>query len=297
VNNAPAPENIKIIVNPVSGLSGKREKFLSWLRKASTIPGENIFYTEYPGHAAELASRLAGMGAEAVFALGGDGTANEVASGLIGSETVFGVIPSGSGNGIAHMLKIPDDIEKIFAGLSNAEVRKIDVGGVLDRIFLATSGIGFSADVAWDFSRFGRRGALPYFWLAARKYFASEQKKVRILTPDSDFTAELFEFTIANGPEFGNGALIAPEASLDDGKLDVVFFPKPSMHTAAAFGLRLFAGSLTRHPDVSHFRSESVTVISDEKIAFIHVDGDPVPLDGNEIHWKILPSRLKVFSF
>ena len=293
----PQLEEIHFIVNPHSGLPGKRKSALRWLDEHPKISAHNIHFTSAPGHATKISNDLSRQDVPLIFAVGGDGTANETASGLIDSKTVMGVIPLGSGNGIARMLNTPTDIGKIFSTLSQAKVSRIDVGLINGRIFLATSGVGFSAQVANDFSNFSFRGAVPYFWLSTKRFFRSKDKPYKIILDDKIFDIKVFEITIANGPEFGNGALIAPDAALDDGLLDLVLIGKPGIFGVVLTIMRLFRGKISADPNTRIFRGRRIELVSHESISHLHMDGEVVIVNCNTLIWKIKPSCLNILRF
>jgi YegS/Rv2252/BmrU family lipid kinase len=288
--------SVAIIINPVSaGISSAEVRrrlatAASFLRTRSE-PGQ-VWVSERRGHARELSAAAAASGARLVIAWGGDGTVNEVASALVGGETALGVVPSGSGNGLARELGVSRRPRRALAEACDAVPRLIDVGELGGRTFVSVAGIGFDAHVAGCFDRdiSGRRGLSTYAKITARELWGYRAATYRIDDRSPGHRALLITF--ANSAQFGNGARIAPAAVIDDGFLDLVVFEERS-RLATVFGLpRLFNGTVGRLRGVSTRRVQHATVQAEAPIGF-HVDGEPV--QGSErLEATIHPAALRV---
>ena len=290
-------KNIAFIINPISGSketqSAKRKLpklIMQLLDQEQWLP--NITFTEYAGHAAELAYQYARMGFDAVVAVGGDGTVNEVARGLKDSQTALGIIPMGSGNGFARHLNIPIKPNKAIEMINHSEPISVDYGLANGRLFVSTCGTGFDALVADNFAGSNKRGFMTYLQNVLKEAFAYQPQTYHIVGDGLDVTHKAFLITFANANQWGYEALIAPKASVQDGKMDIMLMSSHAILGSASLALRLFAGSI----DDSHFmdtlRAREVTLEREEKAPF-HIDGDPVEME-KDIHIKIVSDGLRV---
>jgi len=238
--------------------------------------------TREPGHATQLAREAVAVGADLVLAVGGDGTVNEVARGLLGSEAALGVVPVGSGNGLARALRVPLRAHRALAALESAPRRSTDVGFLNGQPFLNVAGVGFDAAVGQAFHDHGRaggrRGFLGYLRLCLRELRRYRPARLSIEVEGGEpVLATPFVLTFANGPQYGAGAVINPGARLDDGCLELVLFEDRPRLAALADAARLFLGGLERSPHYRRLRlSSRATVTADEPVP-VHVDGDPGP--------------------
>ena len=290
-------KNIAFIINPVSGSketqNAKRKLpklIMQTLDSEQWLP--NIMYTEYAGHATEMAYQFARMGFDAVVAVGGDGTVNEVARGLKDSKTALGIIPMGSGNGFARHLNIPIRPQKALEMINHSEPISVDYGLANGRLFVSTCGTGFDAVIADHFAGSNKRGFATYFQNIIHDVFSYTPQTYHLVGDGLDVTHKAFLITFANANQWGYEALIAPKASLQDGKMDIMLMSSHALLGSASLALRLFAGSI----DDSHFmdtiRAKEVT-LERESAAPFHIDGDPVEME-KDIHIKIVPDGLKV---
>ena len=290
-------KNIAFIINPISGnkdaQNAKRKLpklIMQTLDTAQWLP--NITFTEYAGHAAELAYQYARMGFDAVVAVGGDGTVNEVARGLRDTQTALGIIPMGSGNGFARHLNIPMRPNKAIEMLNHSEPISVDYGLANGKLFVSTCGTGFDALIADQFAGSNKRGFMTYVQNVLREVFSYEPQDYHIVGDGLDVTHKAFLITFANANQWGNDALIAPKASVQDGLMDIMLMSSHAILGSASLALRLFTGSI----DESHFmdtlRAKEVTLFR-EKVAPFHLDGDPVEMD-KDIHIQIVSDGLRV---
>ena len=290
-------KNIAFIINPISGSketqNAKRKLprlIMQTLDSYQWLP--NIMFTERPGHASELAYQFARMGFDTVVAVGGDGTVNEVAQGLKGSQTALGIIPMGSGNGFARHLNIPIKPQKAIEMLNRSEPISVDYGMANGRLFVSTCGTGFDALIADHFAGSNKRGFATYLQNVLKDVFSYQPQMYHLVGDGLDVTHKAFMITFANANQFGYEALIAPKASVQDGLMDIMMMSSHALLGSAGLALRLFAGSI----DDSHFmntiRAREVTLEREETGPF-HIDGDPVAME-KDIHIKIVPDGLRV---
>ena len=298
-------KNIAFIINPVSGSketqSAKRKLpklIMQTLDKDQWLP--NIAFTEYAGHATELAHQYARMGFDAVVAVGGDGTVNEVARGLVSgskgvgndTNTALGIIPMGSGNGFARHLNIPIKPQKALEMINHSEPISVDYGLANGKLFVSTCGTGFDAVIADHFAGSNKRGFTTYLQNILHDVFSYTPETYHIVGDGLDVTHKAFLITFANANQWGYEALIAPKASVQDGKMDIMLMSSHAILGSASLALRLFAGSI----DDSHFmdtlRAKEVTLERESASPF-HIDGDPVEME-KDIHIKIVSDGLRV---
>ena len=288
---------IAIIINPMSG-GASPDQARARAELASTVAevhGEpaDVFVTERGGHARELARAAVAKGARLVFAWGGDGTLNEVASALAFQPVSLGLVPAGSGNGFARELAIDRRPERAIADAIHARPRAIDVGEIDTRLFVNVAGFGFDAYVAAEFAKRGhRRGLTGYVAIVARALRSYVPPTYTITTGGNCRVSKAILVTVANSAQFGNGARIAPRALLDDGQLDLVIVEERARWRTICHVPRLFDGTVERIPGCSICPITEATIESDQPMVF-HVDGEPVQ-GGTRLQVRIHPAALRV---
>ena len=251
-----------------------------------------IFVTEAVGHARELAAAAVRRGAGLVVAWGGDGTINEVASALAFGDVPLGIIPAGSGNGLARELDVDPRPERALADALSATARPMDVGDVEGRLFVNIAGIGVDAFVASRFSLARRRGFLGYINITVHALATYVPTTYRLTSSGGSVTARALLVTIANSAQFGNGARIAPGARVDDGLLDLVVVEERWRLATIAQLPRLFTGTAHRIRGCTTQQIREVTIEADEPMTY-HVDGEPV-VGGNRLTARVHPGALLV---
>jgi diacylglycerol kinase (ATP) len=285
-----------IIVNPISGgVRGAAAQARAQLaRTVVDARGErvDVFVTEAIGHARELAAAAVKQGARLVMAWGGDGTINEVASALAFSDVALGIIPAGSGNGLARELGVDPRPGVAIAEALAAEARRMDVGEIEGRLFVNLAGIGVDAFVASRFSLARRRGFLGYVGLTASALVTYIPTDYHITTGGTRVDARAILVTIANSAQFGNGARIAPGARVDDGLLDLVVVEERWRLATLSQLPRLFNGTVERMRGCTIRRIREVIVEADQPMTF-HVDGEPA-VGGTRLTARVHPGALRV---
>jgi YegS/Rv2252/BmrU family lipid kinase len=288
--------SVAIIINPISG-GASAAAVRARVQLALTIVDAHgdraeVFVTERPGHARELAKAAVKRGVRLVMAWGGDGTISEVASALAFDDVPLGIIPAGSGNGLARELGVNARPERAIADALAARPRPMDAGELDGHLFVNIAGIGLDAYVASRFSTHHRRGVLGYATLTVQALATYVPKRYRITHEDGVVEARAVLVTLANSAQFGNGARIAPGARVDDGVLDLVVMEERSRIASLCQLPRLFNGTVERARGCSIRRVRTVTIESDQPMMF-HVDGEPIQ-GGTSLKARVHPGALRV---
>jgi len=229
------------------------------------------------------------------IAAGGDGTVHTVATELVGTEKIFGVLPLGSGNGFAREFGFNLNLRSLITSIKKAESMDIDVIEINDKLCLNVAGIGLDSFVAHSFNDLKLRGFLPYVWLTLKTFLQLRPFHIKIKIDGEEIVSEeLFVLTIANTRQFGNNAFIAPDALPNDGKIDLVLIrPFPKIF-GPVFVLRLFTKKINKSKYVWHIRTDKEIIIQTDENRF-HVDGEPVCISG-EVVVRIKKEVLKVLK-
>lgn len=288
-------KKIYIIVNPVSGKSKQKKQKLSEYAFSSLDPHQydvHFMFTGYAGHAHEIALAAAKDKVDCVIAVGGDGTVNEVASGLIGSDTVLGIIPLGSGNGLARDLQIPTNPEKALEVLAEGNVIEMDYGIANDHIFFCTCGVGFDATVAYKVNGKKSRGFLMYMKEMTDIFFKQKPQTYELIYPGGKIKDQMFLVTCANAGQYGYNAYIAPHADVQDGLFDIAVLHPINLLNVPKIGAQMFAKNIDDNKKMTAFRTNEITIIR-EHDGPMHLDGDALKM-GKEINIRVVPKGLKV---
>jgi YegS/Rv2252/BmrU family lipid kinase len=286
--------NLLIIVNPISGI-GKQNKIETVLQNSldHTLFDYTVCYTEYAHHGAEIAREAVGDGNfDAVVAVGGDGSVNDVVSGIAGSQMVLGIIPCGSGNGLARNLKIPLTPAHAIEAINHYKVAEIDTIYANDRIVASIAGIGFDARVARRMKQAKVRGLQAYARIIISDYPTYKEHVYRLNIDGKEIERMAWFISFANSNQFGFNTAIAPLAQLDDGLIDVCIVDRiPLMHlplTAPLLYLNHF--ELSQH--VEYFKAHEVTVYNNKE-QWVNIDGEGERV-GEEIRFVNVRKSLKV---
>ena len=287
-------QRILFIVNPISGSRRKRNLPQLINDKIDKSKFEiTIAQTEYARHAIEISLRGVKEKYDVIVAVGGDGTVNEVASQMIYSKSTLGIIPGGSGNGLARHLNIPLFPTRAIELLNKGTVSKIDTATINDIPFVSIAGVGFDAKVAKKFSKSPRRGFLTYFRIATNEFLAYKPKKYTLQFDDGLFIKRrAFFIAFANSNQFGYNAQIAPNARLNDGKIDICIAQKPNVFQTPVVANLLLLKLIDKSP-LMDVISTSGVIINRKKNKVVNIDGEPVKLD-KKLVIKVVPSSLKV---
>lgn len=286
-------QKIAFIINPISGTEKKKNlpNLIHNELDANVFESE-IVETKYQGHGTELAKAFVARKFNTVVAVGGDGTVNEVARALIHTKVALGIVPMGSGNGLARHLNIPMNETKAIQLINNSEPILMDYGIVNNKPFFCTCGTGFDAYVSTEFAKGKKRGIMSYIEKIITGYFSYKSQNYHLAGDGIDLNAKAFVLTFANASQWGNNAYIAPQASVQDGKIDISIMSNFPIIAIPTLALQLFAKTIDKDLFMTTLRADKITLTRDEPGPF-HYDGEPYE-EGTKISVKVVPDGLKV---
>ncbi|MBP7357742.1 MAG: YegS/Rv2252/BmrU family lipid kinase [Prevotella sp.] len=270
---------LKFIINPISGTQNK-ENIPDLINKKINKEkfDYDISFTEYAGHAAEIAHWSVDHMYPIVVAVGGDGTVNEVARSLVHTDTALGIIPCGSGNGLARHLQIPINIHKGIAIINNCKIESLDYGIINNMPFFCTCGMGFDAFISMKFAEAGKRGPITYVENVLKEGLNYKPETYIIEDENGKHKYKAFLIACANASQYGNNAYIAPQASMSDGLMDVIIMEPFTMFDAPQISIDMFNKTLDKNSKIKTFKAKKIH-INREKPGVIHYDGDPIITD------------------
>ena len=288
-------KRIIFIINPISGTHGKDEMpKLIEEHLDKTLFNYDVVFTEYAGHAAELARQYADKHTDIVVAVGGDGTVNEVARSLVHTQTALGIIPCGSGNGLARHLCIPLDPLHAIQLINRCQIEDFDYGVINNLPFFCTCGMGFDAFISLKFAEAGKRGPITYVENVLREGLKYKPETYEVEDDTGARRYKAFLIACANASQYGNNAYIAPGATMKDGLMDVIVMEPFTALDAPQIAADLFMKTLGNNSKIHTFRTPSIRIRRSGPGA-IHYDGDPI-MTGDEIdvHIEHLAIRILV---
>ncbi len=282
------------IINPISGTSRKKEIPYSIYHELKLRYDHiEIVFTEHEGHATALAHQAVDESYGYVFAYGGDGTVNEVAKALIHSETTLGILPAGSGNGLARHLGIPLETKNALKLLFNPKHIAIDTCKVNATSFFCTAGFGFDAQVSHTFAQSTSRGLTTYAKSVLEEFQTHRPKRYRFEVDGKPFEREVFSLTLANAGQYGNNAWIAPEADITDGQVDVCLLKPFPFYEVLPLAIRTFTKTLHKSEYLEVIRGRHIEVFTEEGEK-VHLDGEPKKMEHSVLHCEVIPNSLNV---
>lgn len=288
-------KRLLFLINPISGV-GKKNTIPPLIQSHLNL---NLFdyeieYTKYAKHAFKIAQNRKNE-FDGVIAIGGDGTVNEVGAALVDSNTALGIIPTGSGNGLARHLNIPLKIPEAIKKINAFKPIIIDTGLVNNKTFIGTCGFGFDAFIAKKFDEFHQRGFLAYAWLVQREFPTYKPNTFIISFKDKIIKKDAFMYSIANSSQFGNGFTISPQSELNDGKFEHVFLDDFNWYNSPALLGRFFTKKIQESPFFHELKSSKSCHIKipNLKKVYYHIDGEAM-VGGNEFDVKVKAASLKV---
>ena len=293
--NMTKKKEIVFIVNPISGTHSKDE--------VPSLIEENlekdhfdyqICFTEYAGHAAEIAKACAERQTDIVVAVGGDGTVNEVARSLTHSFTALGIIPCGSGNGLARHLCIPLDTKKAIQIINACKIETFDYGMINELPFFCTCGMGFDAFISLKFAEAGKRGPITYVENVLKEGLKYKPETYEVSDDTGKKRYKAFLIACANASQYGNNAYIAPGATMKDGEMDVIIMEPFDAIEAPQIAADLFMKTITNNSKIKTFRTKSLH-IKRKGPGAIHYDGDPI-MTGEEIEVHIEHEGIRILT-
>ncbi len=286
---------LRLIINPISGTRSKKG-LADYIVRSLTEDGMivDVAFTTCRGDATRLAREAVIAGYDGVLACGGDGTVNETARALCGTDVVMGIIPAGSGNGLARHLNIPIDIDFSLKVIKEKHIVDCDFAQVNDTPFFCTFGMGFDAAVSHQFAKEKTRGFLTYIKSAIDIFgkYKAENYSISIDGAPA-FSREAFLVACCNASQYGNNAFIAPEASITDGLLDVIVVNDASRFRTLRVGLDMMTGMIPRNSQIEIYHTRHVK-IERESSGPCHLDGEPVEM-GFSLDVSCRPAQIKLF--
>ena len=250
----------------------------------------DFLFTTRPGHAFQVANEMIKMDTDILIAVGGDGTINEVASAMVGSGKLMGIVPYGSGNGLARSLGIPINDKSAILKLNSLNFTCIDTGELNGKKFFNMAGMGFDAHISALFAEGVKRGLLGYVKTTLSEISNYQSQHYRLEIDGEIYERDAFMISIANSSQYGNNAYISPYASLKDGLLDVCIIRPFPLFQFPALGYRMFSKSIHKSKYVEIIRGKEIRILRESKGA-VHLDGEPVVM-GNELNVIIRPLSL-----
>ncbi|MFA6582683.1 MAG: diacylglycerol kinase family protein [Elusimicrobiaceae bacterium] len=285
------------VINPNSGSKSKQKTLLGNIKKvfSGSAAKYEVYMTMAPGHAAQTARMALEKGFDCVIAAGGDGTINEIVQVLAGTPVALGIIPLGSGNGLARSLDIPLTLSSACRMLLNGCVRKIDLGMVNGEYFANVAGIGIDEKIGTAFNRAGargRRGMMKYFLVGIPHFLFYRPLEYYVQSDKFSGRIKPCTLTFANGKQFGSGAEIAPGADMSDGLLDFVAVKHIRFFSLPKALYKFFTGRIAELEYADSRRVQSVLVVGSEPILY-HLDGESRS-GPNELVFSVKPGMLNV---
>lgn len=286
-------KSILFVINPISGGKNKNDfpnlagKYLDSNKFQS-----NYTLTEKVGHASEITKQALKRGIDIVVAVGGDGTINEVASALESTGILMGIIPCGSGNGLARSLGIPLSKKRAVLRLNDLRTDIIDTGLLNNRKFFNVAGMGFDAHISTCFAKNSTRGWQGYVKTTLNEIYQYKPQQYRIQIDGILYEREAFMVSIANSSQFGNNAFISPLASTKDGLLDVCIIRPFPMHKIPLIGYQMLSKLTHKSRYIEIIRGKEINIFRDNAAA-VHLDGEPLMMK-SEINIVIKPLSLSL---
>ncbi len=288
-------EEIVFVINPISGGKSKN-KLKQWIQEEIDLEryDPHCVFTERPGHACELTAEAMQRGVRKIVAVGGDGTVNEVARMMVGTTAILGIIPFGSGNGLARHMGIPVDPKEAIQRLNACEIRINDAGKVNGKYFFCTSGVGFDAHIGKIFASLKGRGFMGYIKAVVKEFSTYQSQMYQLVQGDAPHQHQAFLITFANANQYGNDAQIAPLANIQDGKLDVCIVRPFPIYAAPGLALRIFSKSAHRSGYMTTFQTSKIE-LKRSSGGPIHLDGEPYEAE-NTLVVEVVPNAIQIMA-
>ena len=250
-----------------------------------------VHMTEYGGHALKLAEQALAQKSSLVVAVGGDGTVNEVLQAMVYSGIPMAIVPTGSGNGLARHCGIPIDIDKAMQMIVRSAIEKIDIGKANETYFISNAGVGYDAWICHRIKESKHRGLKMYVREVVKNYFAYSRDTYKIIADGVEMTHKAFFLNVANGKEFGYGFQIAPDASLQDGLLDLILVKKINVFNGLRFVWDGWNKKLHLNNDCIHLKAKRIEIESVNELKYYQTDGDGHECNGKCV-FEIYPKSL-----
>ncbi|MCH5228569.1 MAG: diacylglycerol kinase family lipid kinase [Muribaculaceae bacterium] len=284
-----------LIINPVSGTRSKKGVGQTVTNHLRNFGIEVIVKeTKKSGDAFTMACKAVEQNFDMVITAGGDGTVNEVANALAFSNCVLGILPFGSGNGLARSVGVPQDLFGALKLIENGNVLTCDRGIANQQPFYCTFGIGFDATVSEKFASMKRRGRITYIRSAFREFLNYHSQPYAIVIKGKVITEKALLIAVCNAPQYGNNAYIGPKAKLTDGLLDITVVHADNPFHTLLMSMDMFTGMLDKNRGIGTFKVPQLTIIRTSE-GPVHLDGEPFHM-GKKLDIKCEGKALKVFA-
>lgn len=289
-------QQLLLIINPIAGTHSKEGLADTIVRGLENGGFDvDVCCTTGVGDATRLAARAVEKGYDGVVACGGDGTVNETARALTGTPVPLGIIPAGSGNGLARHLNIPLEIPKAVDIITERNIRDCDYGEVNGHPFFCTFGLGFDAAVSDRFAHADTRGKMTYIRSALQEFLHYQPQTYTIIADGEEIVVDAMLIAVCNANQYGNNAFIAPDASITDGLLDLVIALKMPKANVVVTGMKMMAGTLSENSRIITRKVKDVTIKRPDA-GPAHLDGEPFSEAGTEIAISCKPGGLRLFT-
>lgn len=286
-------KRLAFIINPISGGISK-EGFPMLVDKHinKNIFDYDLFYTQSTEHNKDLAQSCVAQKYDAIIAVGGDGTINNTAKYIAGTDTTFGIIPVGSGNGLARHLHLSMNQEEALKAINKFDYTYMDTGLANNEFFLNVAGVGFDAHVSWMFANAPKRGFWQYTKITLAEFAKYKSRKYQIKIDGKTISEEAFLVCVANGSQYGNNAYIAPTADINDGRFEVTILKPFKIYQMPKLGARIFNKTIHQSAHVKVLSGKNI-VIERGLTEVVNIDGEPIMM-APVIDIKIIPANLKI---
>lgn len=283
-------EHLLFLVNPQSG-NRKTETILTDIEKNldKSLFSYDFILTKYAGHATAILEERTKKD-ETVIAVGGDGTINEIAKALVGTKKAMGIVPYGSGNGLARHLKISLNPRKAIQQLKHAVNTPIDTASLNEHFFISIAGVGFDSLIAQKFAHSSRRGFLGYASLVLKEYFKFKEQDYHLILDAKEKMVKAAFISFANSNQFGYNTVIAPHAHIDDGQLDVCIMRKPRWFQIPRILLKLWTKKAYQLLLLEIIQAKSI-ILEPNLFQYANIDGESIEV-GEKIEVKLKPNSL-----
>lgn len=290
-----AKTKVCVIINPISGTESKKGIPEAVAAAFDQKEFDVVFrITGYPNHATEIAKDALENGFKYILTAGGDGTVNEVAKVLVNTDAILGIIPFGSGNGLARDLNIPLESEKAIQIILQGNTRTIDYGSANGNIFFCTCGVGFDAFISDKFADEKKRGPLGYVRNIVEGAIEFKPEDYKLIYDGGTIEERAFLVNCANTSQYGNEVYIAPGADMEDGKMNVSILKPLNPNEVPYTTFQLFTKNIDKNSKMTTFLTSKITIKRSRK-GVMHVDGEPI-MTGKKIDVEIHPKGLRVFA-